>query len=161
MPNAKVVPDVDPNCITRDQWHTVDQTRSTPDLTPAPKVHLVYLRLPSAQSCCGAALGGSHPCAQDEPEPGAPRERRRFPHNSAELLTRDTGGLVIGQSESGRRAARYKLTHQDWPIGSGARTKWFLGVTFREGRFSFPMRLAQRIEAFGVLSHKRTFSLPT
>src|SRR6516162_1850197 len=107
-----------------------------------------------------AALGGSHHCAQDEPEPGALRERRRFPHNSAEMLTRDTGGLIIGQSESGRRAARYKLTHQDWPIGSGARTKWFLGVTFREGRFSFPMRLAQRIEAFGVLSHKRTFSLP-
>ena len=110
---------MDPNRITRDQWHTVDQTRSTPDLTPAPKVHLVYLRLPSAQSCCGAALGGSHPCAQDEPEPGAPRERRRFPHNSAQMLTRDTGGLVIGQSESGRRAARYKLTHQDWPGGLG------------------------------------------
>ena len=66
-----------------------------------------------------AALGGSHHCAQDEPEPGALRERRRFPHNSAEMLTRDTGGLVIGQSESGRRAARYKLTHQDWPGGLG------------------------------------------
>ena len=79
--------------------------------------------------------------AQDEPEPGAPRERRRFPHNSAEMLTRDTGGLVIRKSESGRRAARHKLTHQDWPIGSGARTKWFLGVTFRNGRFSFPVLL--------------------
>jgi len=64
-----------------------------------------------------AAAGENHPCAKDEPKPVGGAGGRRFSYNLAEVLTRDL---------EDKRLESIKRVH---------------GLSFRQGRFSFPIRL--------------------
>jgi hypothetical protein len=124
--------------MTRDQRRSVDQSGSTPGLAPNPPSTFGLFAFDISRILFWAAVGGNHPCAQDEPEPVGRRSRK-------EVLGQLGRNAYAGP---GRRAVRertlggVRLESDDQDSQEARAIKWFRELTFRNGRFnSYRQRL--------------------